>query len=161
MTGDDEKKTDKLLESYREQASIAVTEMAHQRPNPSGEAKREAASRLDDFRRQLLKHRNEKALIKPWDGRGVDVIPKWLSATTTVERELNRRGNPTDSDTVPIVYKVGFQKILRAHRELEDIYDELGFSAAIDSPKDRYRVASPDDQDHPEPVSENVAKPGE
>lgn len=162
MAHDDEPvNRDALRETFREQATIAVSEMAEEQPNPSGKLKHRAAVRLDDYRRQLLKYRNEKALKEEWSKRGVDVISTWLSETVTTQEPMNRRGNPTQNKKVPMVYEVDFRQILAAYQELEDIYTELGFSQDPDSHKDRFRVASPNDEDHPEPVNENVAKPGQ
>jgi len=138
MAGDEggEARDRRLIREAKEQAYHARRQLRHDLPSPSGEAKRQLAVALADYRDVLSDYRNERALDVDWDEREVDIdiIDRLLSQTTTASQSLNRRGSPTESVTVQLVEQVDPQVLISVAKELDSIAKELGFAAAAKDP---------------------------
>lgn len=153
----------RLIREAKEEAWHARRRLRRELPNPSVAAKHDLACALDDYRDLLYDYQGERVLDTPWDERPVDVddLDRLLNETTTTTETLNRRGNPTEKRTVQLVAEVSPHRLFQIAKELDAIAKELGFAAEAKRSREMYHIANPDDQDHPEPVSENVPKPGQ
>jgi hypothetical protein len=139
MSADDsssEGRDRRLIREAKEQAFHARRQVRQRQPSPDGEAKRQLAVALADYRDVLSDYRDERALETDWEKRDVDVdiIDDVLARTTTSKRTLNRRGSPTESVTVQLVEEVDPRLLIDIGKELDAIAKELGFAAAANDP---------------------------
>lgn len=95
------------------------------------QTRRELATTALLYREALWKHRDEKALTTPWEERPIHWIDQYVNETVTVETKSNRRnGNKTTVER-PALLTVDPQRFVDTIHELEDIAEELGFSADV------------------------------
>jgi len=160
--GGEAKEDKRLIREAKEEAFHARRQLRRERPNPSLAAKRDLAAAADDYRDQLLDYKDERALETPWNERDydIDILPRLLKETTTVTQSLNRRGSPSTTREVPKVAKIDGQRLISISKELDKIAAELGFAPDAKRSREQFHIASPD-QEHPEPVNDNVTKPGQ
>jgi hypothetical protein len=101
---------------------------------------RELAQRALDFREVLHKYRNEDALDPAWDERPIHWIDDYQNETRLVEKPSSRRNSNTKTVEQPAILSVDPEALVDVIRELEDIADQLGFSAPVRSPTDHNQV---------------------
>lgn len=150
-----------IREAY-EEAWHARRALNRGMPNPSRDLRREFCAALADFRALLYKHRDQRALDTPWEERepDVDAVEDLLTETVTQVNSLDRLGNPKDTEVYHAAGEATPAFLKSVHDELNDIYNELGFAEKPEQLRDRFHIAAPDDEDHPEPVNKDVPKPG-
>lgn len=128
---------------------------------PRMKSRVEVAAALADYHDVLLDYHDERALQTPWEERlpvDPDVL---LDKAITLEKSIQcRNPHAADEIEVPAAATYPVKELLELAKELDAIAKELGFAADAKSSRERFHIASPD-ADHPEPVSENVAKPGQ
>lgn len=100
------------------------------RPDPVPDhVVRELAERALGYREVLHKYREEDALDPPWEERQVHWIEQEQNESVTVEVPSARRNGNTRTVQKPAILAVDPEKLVDVVRRLEDIADELGFTA--------------------------------
>lgn len=147
MTEEDnsgETASQRLIREAKEEAWHARRALHRDLPNPSPETKWQLATALADYRDLLVDYRDEDALDTEWGDRetNVDMIERLLSQTTTIEVSLNRRGNATETDTVPLVMsdQVTPGLLIDIAKELDSIFAELGFGPTVEGSTHRTEI---------------------
>lgn len=153
----------KRIEEASARVIMALEDFNDERPDISRHTKKEFAKLLATYRNFLYQYRNERVLEPPWDERPVDVdlIQELLNHKKMVDVPLDRRGAAANTKPVTAVEMVEPQLLVEIANELNDIRKELGFADKPATSREVYNIASPDAEDHPEPVNDNVSKPGQ
>jgi hypothetical protein len=130
-------------------------------PSPSPEAKSNVAAALSDYRDVLWDYREEGALEIPWDDRpiNVDEVDRYLNEKTVVQKRVNRRGNVSEKNTVPLIHKVPAQNLFAIGKELDAMAKELGFAEKPKSDTGDLYGVKRDPQEYPEPKKDGIQKP--
>lgn len=151
----------RIIRKLRERLIQEQSNVREEQPDPSPETKRSLATALADLHSQLIKYADERALRAEWDDR-VDINPdRLLEETRVVERKSRRWDQVTGQEVeVPLVEMVSAGDLLQLAEEFELIVKELGFAAPANSLNPLFHIADPEDEDHPEPINDNVPKPG-
>lgn len=101
---------------------------------------RELAQRALDYREVLHKYRSKDALDPEWDERPIHWIEEYQNRTVQVEQSSGRLNNNTTLAEKPAILSIDPERLVYVIRELEDISDELGFSATISESTPRTKI---------------------
>lgn len=142
------------------EALNARSQVREELPDPSGHTLRRAVKAHANYQDMLKKYSDERILKRPWGERLPFNPDRVLSETVRVEQPVDC-SNPdaVEIDVVQAATQIDPQDVLELGEELEAIAGELGFAAEVKSSREKFHIASPD-EDHPEPVKDNVTKPG-
>jgi len=158
---DDRTPYGRMIRESKEEAFHARRKLRRRLPNPHIETKREVANALADYADALEDYADERSLETPWEERLPVRLDELLNETTTVNKPIQARNSDAAEPTsIPRIVELGPHQLLQLGKELDAIAKELGFAAEAKTSREQFHIAAPD-QDHPEPVTDNVSKPGE
>jgi len=101
---------------------------------------RQLAEEALAFREVLHKYRREGALDPEWGERDIHWIDDYQNRTVFVEEPSARRNDNSKTRERPAILAVDPEQLVDVIRELEDIADELGFSATIEESTPRVEI---------------------
>lgn len=158
---DSESASRRLIRDAWLEAHYARRQLREEQPASSLESKEEFAAALAGLRELLLPFKKEDVFEIPWSDRSVDVdiIEGLVDETVEVPRELNRRGGPTESKTVPLVHTVDEVVLTDIHEELNKMFFELPFTEDTDSGDGEMFNVKRNPEEYNEPVKDNIPKP--
>lgn len=145
MTDDDstDGRPKQIVYDHEMAALSAVQEYRRQKlgPVPVTEAvRRELAERALAYREVLHKYREKDALDPAWDERDIHWIETKQNQLINVEQPSPRRNSNTETVEKPAILAVDPERIVGVIRELEDVADELGFTAATSGATHRTEI---------------------
>lgn len=101
---------------------------------------RELAERALGYREVLHKYREEDALDPPWGERDIHWIEQKQNEVVTVAEPSPRRNGNSRSVQKPAIVAVDPERLVKVIRRLEDIADELGFTATTSQSTHRTEI---------------------
>jgi hypothetical protein len=116
-------------------------------PNPVPDfIQQELAERALSYREVLRKYRKNGSLDPAWEERDIHWIEGEQNRTVPVEVPSSRRNSNSRTEYKPAILTVDPERIVGVIRELEDISDELGFTANT-------KQRTPEDEATPEDLA--------
>lgn len=101
---------------------------------------RQLAEEALAFREVLHKYRTKDALDPEWGDRDIHWIDDYQNRTVLVEEPSPRRNSNTVTEERPAILTVDPERLIDVIRNLDDIADELGFSATIEESTPRVEI---------------------
>lgn len=132
----------RLIHHYRERAHAAIQRYNEATVNGgvSGDVRHDLAAAALDYYNALYEFRDEDALEDPWDERGIDWLEDAGEQTVEMESSLSRANGATTIEEVPLLQAVDPARLVQTMRELNDVANELGFSARIEESTPRTEI---------------------
>jgi ATP-dependent protease HslVU (ClpYQ) ATPase subunit len=104
-----------------------------------GSSGRVSESVMRDLRSSLLQyydvlreHRGEKAIEEQWESKEFDNLPDMIFSEVSVRAQSAGHGSASRSKTVPYIQTLSAQDLVEISYDLDDVANELGFSASVD-----------------------------
>lgn len=133
----------RLIHHYREQAMGAVHRYNQRKVTERAVGttiQQDLATAALNYYYALYEFRDAGALQEEWDDRGVAWLEEAEGQTVTVEESVPRANGATKTVEKPLLRTVSPQKLKRAILELNDIANELGFSAEASGSSPRTEI---------------------
>lgn len=154
-----------LVHAARERMQQARNQVWSDRTDGSvsRETRRQFIVSLLAYRDVLADYRDDSALKHQdgWEGYDVDWPLDYLQQYVTVSNPSKDPRGGRDTTREPAILHVPIDDLIDVSKKLDEIAVDLGFSAETKRSRDQYHIANPDAQEHPEPVNDNVPKPGQ
>lgn len=151
----------RLIREAKEEAFHARRQLRRELPDVSTQTKREVAESIADYHDVLQDYSDERSLRIAWEDRLPANPDDLLVETAEVQVGVSARNrDAVQTQQAPAAAVLSPRELLALGKELDAIAKELGFAAEAKTSREQFHIASPDD-DHPEPVNDNVPKPGE
>jgi len=140
---DGDRRPKQIIYDHEMAALSAVREYRRLKLGPwpvTDEVVRDLAERALGYREVLHKYREEDALDPAWEERDIHWIEQKQNEVVTVEEPSPRRNGNSRSVQKPAILAVDPEELVKVIRRLEDIADELGFTATTSQSTHRTEI---------------------